>query len=232
MRSTLAFVLAVSSVQFACNSHNVAPRAPDANSGPTPASTSQSAAGSASDASLGTASAAAQVGRQPSSLADTTVSSSSKDQTASGSPAPITAKLEARSGSNATGTVTVTPSPEGVRVQVRVSRVSPGAHGLHFHETGDCSAEDAASAKGHYNPTQKPHALPGASARHLGDMGNITVDKNGEGSLDIVLNGATLVPNAPNTLLGTAVILHEKKDDGSQPSGNAGARIGCAVISR
>lgn len=103
---------------------------------------------------------------------------------------------------------------------------------MHFHETGDCSAQDATSAKGHYNPTQKPHALPGSSARHLGDMGNITVDKNGEGTLDIVLKGATLVPNAPNTLLGTAVILHEKKDDGSQPVGNAGARIGCAVIAR
>jgi Cu-Zn family superoxide dismutase len=118
----------------------------------------------------------------------------------------------------------------GVHVKVEVSDVSPGAHGLHFHENGDCSAPDAMSAKGHYNPMNHPHGLPGADNRHLGDLGNIQVGPDGKGSLEFTLGEASLEPNAPNSLRGRAVILHEKTDDGSQPTGNAGGRIGCAVI--
>lgn len=239
MRFTTGFVLAIFSAQLACSPHSASPPAQAASPGASPASNDQASDGAAGHMAMANSATApnhhmddAHSTPQGSGAADTTVSSSSNEQTASGSPAPIVSKIEPRSGSSAEGTITLTASPEGVRVQVRVSHVTPGAHGLHFHETGDCSAQDAASAKGHYNPTKQPHALPATSHRHLGDMGNITVGKNGEGTLDITIKGATLVPNAPNTLLGTAVILHEKNDDGSQPSGNSGARIGCAVIAR
>lgn len=163
---------------------------------------------------------------------DTTVSSTLTEQTASGAPAPVIAKIEARSGSSVSGTVTLTSSSEGVRVQVRVSGASPGAHGIHFHQQGDCSAQDASSAGDHFNPTQQPHALPNSSKRHLGDIGNITVEAGGEGTLNVTVPGATLAPDAPNTLLGRALIIHAKPDDGGQPAGNAGPRIGCAVIAR
>lgn len=143
---------------------------------------------------------------------------------------PLTANIEAKSGSKASGQVTLTESKPGVTVKITVAGLKAGAHGLHFHEVGDCSAPDAASAKAHYNPEHHDHGLPTAQARHLGDLGNITVDKDGKGTLEIALLDASLDPKAPNTLRGKAVILHEKSDDGSQPAGNSGARIGCAVI--
>jgi len=143
---------------------------------------------------------------------------------------PITATIEARSGAQTRGQVSLAPAGSGVHVVVTVASVSPGVHGIHFHETGDCSAADGTSAKGHYNPQHFEHGLPEQRQRHLGDLGNIVVAANGEGRLEFDLVGATLEPNAPNGLRGRALILHEKADDGSQPTGNSGARIGCAAI--
>lgn len=113
---------------------------------------------------------------------------------------------------------------------ISIAGASEGSHAVHFHAVGDCSATDATSAKDHYNPAQSPHGLPTATERHLGDMGNIEIAADGTGTLEITLPNATLTPNEPNTLRGTAIILHEKPDDGGQPAGNAGARIGCGVI--
>jgi len=117
-----------------------------------------------------------------------------------------------------------------VRVVLEVEGISPGDHGAHIHETGDCSAPDAKSAGSHYNPGQHPHGLPEGMPRHLGDLGNVTVGKDGKGKLEILIPGANLKPNDPSSFVGRAVIVHEKKDDGGQPVGNAGGRIGCAVI--
>jgi len=157
----------------------------------------------------------------------------SPTQAAAPSPAPansITANIEARSGSTAKGTVTLTEGKPGLHVVVLVSGIAPGKHGLHFHENGDCSAPDATSAKGHFNPAHHDHGLPTSSARHLGDLGNIEVGVDGHGRLEVDLADASLTPGAENSLHGKAVILHAKVDDGSQPAGNAGERIGCAVI--
>jgi Cu-Zn family superoxide dismutase len=99
------------------------------------------------------------------------------------------------------------------------------------HEKGDCSAPDGASAGGHFNPAGHQHALPASNPpRHLGDLGNITIGKDGKGTLEIVAPGANLKDSDPNSFFGKAVIIHEKKDDGGQPTGNAGGRIGCAEI--
>ena len=111
-----------------------------------------------------------------------------------------------------------------------VDGVSPGDHGAHVHETGDCSAPDAASAGGHFNPAASPHALPTGSPRHLGDLGNIVIAADGKGTLEIVAPGANLKEGDPNSFLGRAIIVHDKKDDGGQPVGNAGGRIGCVEI--
>jgi len=74
------------------------------------------------------------------------------------------------------------------------------------------------------------HALPTGTPRHLGDLGNITISPDGKGTLDIVAPGANLKEGDPNSFLGRAIIVHEKQDDGAQPTGNAGGRIGCAEI--
>jgi superoxide dismutase, Cu-Zn family len=151
-------------------------------------------------------------------------------EAAPAAPKTIETALQAKSGSKLSGKVTLTETAEGVKVVLSVENVKPGDHGAHIHEKGDCSAPDGASAGGHYNPTSHPHALPASSPRHLGDLGNITVGKDGKGTLEIVAAGANLKDGDVSSFVGRSLIVHEKKDDGGQPTGNAGGRIGCAVI--
>lgn len=151
-------------------------------------------------------------------------------ESAPAAPKTIEVALQAKSGSKLSGKVVLTETPEGVKVVLSVENVKPGDHGAHIHEKGDCSAPDGASAGGHYNPTSHPHALPANSPRHLGDLGNITVGKDGKGTLEIVAAGANLKDGDASSFVGRSVIVHEKKDDGGQPTGNAGGRIGCAEI--
>lgn len=138
--------------------------------------------------------------------------------------------FQSRSGSQLAGSGTLTETSNGVQVALALENVAPGEHGAHVHEKGDCSAPDGSSAGGHFNPASHPHALPEGSPRHLGDLGNISIGADGKGTLDIVASGANLKAGDPSSFLGKAIIVHEKKDDGGQPVGNAGGRIGCAEI--
>jgi superoxide dismutase, Cu-Zn family len=149
---------------------------------------------------------------------------------AAAAPKTVEVPVQAKSNSKLSGKASFTETPEGVKVVLTLEGVSPGDHGAHIHEKGDCSAPDGASAGGHFNPAGHQHALPASSPRHLGDLGNITIGKDGKGTLEIVAAGANLKDSDPNSFLGKAVIVHEKKDDGGQPTGNAGGRIGCAEI--
>ena len=144
--------------------------------------------------------------------------------------APQVVPIAAKSGSQLTGTATFTDVDGGVKVVVQVAGAPPGKVATHIHETGDCSAPDAKSAGGHFNPEHHQHALPPSGERHLGDLGNIEVGPDGKGTLEIVVKGANLKPGDPNSYLGRAIIVHEKVDTGEQPTGNAGGRIGCGVI--
>ena len=141
------------------------------------------------------------------------------------------ATIEARSDSTATGTATFTElSTGGVRVHVHIEKVPPGTHGLHIHEKGDCSDPKAASAGGHFNPGGMPHSGPTDMKRHAGDLGNIEIGANGTGDLDMTSDMLTVKPG-PNSVVGRAVVFHEKLDDlKTQPTGNAGGRFGCGVI--
>jgi len=147
-------------------------------------------------------------------------------------PAPRTldVAIAAKSGSKLSGKATLTETDGGVHVTLSVEGVDPGDHGAHVHEKGDCSAADGASAGGHFNPQSNAHGLPVTEKRHLGDLGNLAVGKDGKGSLDITIPGANLIPGDANSFAGKAIIVHAKKDDGGQPTGNAGGRIGCGVI--
>ncbi len=145
-------------------------------------------------------------------------------------PRSLEVLIEAKSGSKLKGKALLTETEGGVHVLLTVEGVDPGDHGAHVHEKGDCSAADGASAGGHFNPQSHDHGLPGAEKRHLGDLGNIVVGKDGKGSLDITAPGANLKDGDPASFVGRAIIVHAKKDDGGQPTGNAGGRIGCGVI--
>jgi superoxide dismutase, Cu-Zn family len=142
----------------------------------------------------------------------------------------IVVALSAKSNSHLSGQATFTQVPGGVKVLIRVAGAPPGKIATHVHETGDCSAPDAKSAGGHFNPANQQHGLPAAAEHHLGDLGNIDIAADGTGTKEIVVTGATLADGAPTSYMGRAIIVHEKVDDGGQPVGNAGGRIGCGVI--
>ncbi len=140
------------------------------------------------------------------------------------------AVLHPTAGNKVSGTVTFTPVADGVRVHAEITGLTPGKHGFHVHEFGDCSASDGSSAGGHFNPTNEPHAAPNADHRHVGDMGNIEADASGKAKLDYVDHHMSL-SNDQTSVIGRAVIVHAKADDlKSQPSGDAGARVACGVI--
>ena len=88
-----------------------------------------------------------------------------------------TAKLEPKSGSKVTGTITFTKSGDDVEVTGDVENLSPGKHGFHVHDKGDCSAPDAASAGSHFNPTHQHNGGPDTAEQHAGDLGNIETDR-------------------------------------------------------
>jgi Cu-Zn family superoxide dismutase len=141
----------------------------------------------------------------------------------------LVANLNPSSGSKVTGTVTFTSEADGAKIVVDISGLTPGKHGLHIHEKGDCSAPDAASAGGHFNPTHSHHGGPATAQRHAGDFGNIEADASGK--VHVELNDKELRLSGANSIVGKSVVVHEKEDDlKTDPSGNSGARIACGVI--
>ena len=137
------------------------------------------------------------------------------------------ATLEPRSGSKVTGTARVTPSASGVVVLVTVQDASPGEHGVHIHEKGDCSDPAANSAGPHFNPNSGAHhGGPNTPVRHGGDLGNINVNSSGGGLLVVTVSDLSV-----DNVVERSVVVHEKQDDlQSDPAGNSGARIACGVL--
>jgi Cu-Zn family superoxide dismutase len=139
------------------------------------------------------------------------------------------AVLHPTTGSNVAGTVTFTASGDQVKVVADISGLTPGKHGFHIHEFGDCSDPKAASAGGHFNPTNHQHGAPDAENRHAGDLGNIEADASGKAHVDLTDRMMKLA--GPDSIVGHAVIVHEKADDlKTQPTGDAGGRLACGVI--
>ena len=133
------------------------------------------------------------------------------------------------SGSQVQGTVTFTKTGDEMKVVADLTGLAPGKHGFHVHEFGDCSSPDAKSAGGHFNPTNAPHAGHDAEMRHVGDLGNIEADASGKAHLELTDQKMTF--SGENCVLGRSVIVHEKADDlHTQPTGDAGGRVGCGVI--
>jgi Cu-Zn family superoxide dismutase len=151
---------------------------------------------------------------------------------ACGSSGPsATATLESRSGSTATGTATFTLDGSKVTMTLTASKLTAGAHAVHLHDVGDCSAADATSAGGHWNPTQMMHGNATGGAHHAGDIGNLTAGADGSATLTFTTTEWTIGTGTNTDVVGHAVIIHEKVDDfTTQPTGNAGARQACGVI--
>lgn len=144
-----------------------------------------------------------------------------------------TAVLAPTKGNQVSGTVQFTQKGDLVLVEARVSGLKPNSmHGFHIHEKGDCSAPDASSAGGHFNPAGMSHGSPTSAQRHGGDLGNLVSDASGYAQASLQVSGISLGADA-NSIIGRAVIVHAQPDDlKSQPTGNAGARIACGLISK
>jgi Cu-Zn family superoxide dismutase len=140
------------------------------------------------------------------------------------------ARIEARSGATLSGHATFTQVAGGTLVEILVEGAPPGWHAVHVHEFGDCSAADGASAGSHFNPTGHPHGSPHHPQHHAGDLGNMWVDQTGNGRHVILMPELTVTPGA-NSVVGRSIIVHADIDDlTTQPTGNAGGRIGCGEI--
>lgn len=144
-------------------------------------------------------------------------------------PRSAAAQLNPTQGSNAKGKVSFLKVENGIRVVAELTGLTPGKHGFHIHEKGDCSAPDAMSAGGHFNPYSTPHGGLNSDQRHVGDFGNLVADEKGNARADFV--DVRITFEGLGSILGKAVIVHAQPDDlVSQPSGNAGARVACGVI--
>lgn len=144
---------------------------------------------------------------------------------------------------NLIANVMISEAPgSGITFQItntKDSGLTPGAHGVHVHETGSCTPTTGddifADAGGHFNPTDMDHGAPDAEPHHGGDLGNLTVNDDGTIDFSVSTTDLTLAPDAPNSLSdpdGSALIIHAGIDDlTTQPSGDSGAREGCGVIS-
>lgn len=130
------------------------------------------------------------------------------------------------------GDVRILETDKGVVVYAFLSDVvTAGNHGIHIHAEGSCE-EEGKAAGGHFNPDGVGHGLlpnDGHQNAHVGDMGNIEIDETGFGRLQVFLPDASLTEGKYN-VTGKAIIVHEKADDFGQPTGNAGGRIGCGII--
>jgi superoxide dismutase, Cu-Zn family len=136
--------------------------------------------------------------------------------------------IHTKKGQGVEGRVTFTPSNETMHVHAEISGLTPGDHGFHIHEFGVWS-DDGMASGGHFNPTMQKHAGIDTPKRHIGDLGNITANANGNATLD--LDDPSLTFHGPTSIIGRGVVVHEKADDlKSQPSGDAGGRLAVGVI--
>lgn len=147
-------------------------------------------------------------------------------------PAAV-AKLESTRGNSTTGTLRFVQAGDVVLVSGEVRGLKPGAeHGFHIHEKGDCSSGDGMSAGGHFNPGGHQHGHFGQGAHHSGDLPSLRADANGVAVVKFESRTFSVGSGAAD-IVGRGLIVHRDPDDyTTQPTGNSGPRLACAVITR
>ncbi len=141
------------------------------------------------------------------------------------------AAIGSTSVSDVTGTAVFEQIGDTIALTIEIQNAEPRLRAVHFHEYGDCSAPDGTSAGGHWNPTNTAHGKWGEGEFHLGDIGNIMVGEDGTGKIELATDLWEIGTGSIRDVVGKGIIVHAGADDfTSQPSGAAGARIGCGSI--
>ncbi|MBN2174893.1 MAG: superoxide dismutase family protein [Bacteroidales bacterium] len=100
---------------------------------------------------------------------------------------------------------------DGIQVEAHMTGFSPGKHGFHVHQWGDCSAEDGTSTAGHFNPDNREHGGPNDAIRHVGDLGNIEADEMGNATL--IMTDTVISFEGTHSIIGRGIIVHAGEDD-------------------
>ena len=140
--------------------------------------------------------------------------------------------FESKSGTEVKGNAVFSENKGAITISAKFSGLKPGVHAIHIHEKSDCSAADASSAGGHWNPTFKSHGKWGSSSYHRGDIGNFSTDQYGNGAITLTTKEWCIgCGDKDKDILGKSLIVHEKADDYvTQPTGDAGGRVACTAI--
>ena len=144
-----------------------------------------------------------------------------------------TAQLQSTVGNPTTGNVSFIQTGNKVRVTGEVSGLKPNAeHGFHVHDKGDCSSGDGMSTGGHFNPTGAPHGNHGMGIHHIGDLPSLKADASGVAKFSFE-SSTIAVGSGTSDIVGRGLIVHRDPDDyKTQPTGNSGPRLACAVIAK
>lgn len=148
-------------------------------------------------------------------------------------PKTVSVPMLSKSGSKVNGEVVFTEKDGVVTMEGKFEGLTPGTHAIHLHETADCSAADAMSSGGHWNPTHQKHGKWGdAEGYHKGDIGNLVADADGTSKITMETDEWCIGCGDENKdIIGKAVIIHEAPDDFvTQPTGNAGGRVACGGV--
>jgi Cu-Zn family superoxide dismutase len=133
------------------------------------------------------------------------------------------------------GSAKILTAKPGVKIEVNISQLPPGAHGIHIHNIGKCEGPDFTSAGPHLNPDMKKHGKDNPEGPHAGDLLSIEVKADGTAKATL-LDPMVTLGNGPNSIFhdgGTAIVIHAKEDDyKTDPAGNSGPRIACGVIQK
>lgn len=140
--------------------------------------------------------------------------------------------IAAKSDTKTNGIVTFKEKGNNVTMELDVKGLTPGEHAIHIHEKADCSAPDGTSTGGHWNPGHTDHGKWDVGHFHLGDIGNLVANEKGEAKLTFKTDKWCLTCNDESKkIIGHGLIIHSTKDDfQTQPTGNAGGRVGCVEI--
>ena len=144
-----------------------------------------------------------------------------------------TAQLQPTLGNLTSGSVSFVQTGNKVRVTGEVRGLKPNAeHGFHVHDKGDCSSGDGMSTGGHFNPTSAPHGNHGMGIHHIGDLPSLKADANGVAKFNFE-SSSIAVGGGVSDIVGRGLIVHRDPDDyKTQPTGNSGPRLACAVIAK